>query len=144
MVLGLKPIGKPTTLRKTISFGQNQGLVWFSNSNLWGNQLLKRNLSFGQSQGTAWSSDSNLWGNQLLKGDLDTRLGLTICMASQMMPISPQKCVQAQIQRPMGAGKLEFRDMIPNTSYARPFIHVKITSSKIRRSATIVSISKGN
>ena len=50
MVVELKPIGKPTTLRKTISFGQNQGLVWFSNSNLKGNQLLKENLSFGQNQ----------------------------------------------------------------------------------------------
>ena len=105
---------------------------------------LKKNLSFGQNQGIAWSSDSNLWGNQLLKGNLDTRLGLTICMTSRMMPISPQKCVQTQIQCPMGAGKLEFRDMIPNISYAQPFIHVKITSSKIRRSAIIVSISKGN
>ena len=142
MVLELKPMGKLTTERN-LNFGQNQGIAWSSDSNLWGNQLLERNLSFGQNQGIAWSSNSNLWGNQLLKGDLDTRLGLTICMASQMMPISPQKCVQAQIQRPMGAGKLEFRDMIPNTSYARPFIHVKITSSKIRRSATIVSISKG-
>ena len=27
MVLRLKPIGKPTTLRKNISFGQNQGLA---------------------------------------------------------------------------------------------------------------------
>ena len=25
------------------------------------------NLSFGQNQGIAWSLDSNLWGNQLLK-----------------------------------------------------------------------------
>ena len=48
MVLGLKPIGKPTTLRKTISYGQNQDLAWSSDSNLWGNQLLKENLSFGQ------------------------------------------------------------------------------------------------
>ena len=34
MVLGLKLMGKPTTLRKTISFGQNQGLAWSSDSNL--------------------------------------------------------------------------------------------------------------
>ena len=40
MVLGLKPMEKPTTLRKTISFGQNQGLAWSLDSNLWGNQLL--------------------------------------------------------------------------------------------------------
>ena len=40
MVLGLKSIGKATTLRKILSFGQNQGLVWSSDSNLWRNQLL--------------------------------------------------------------------------------------------------------
>ena len=40
MILGLKLMGKPTTLRKTISFGQNQDLAWFLDSNLWGNQLL--------------------------------------------------------------------------------------------------------
>ena len=74
------------------SFGQNQGIVWSSDSNLWGNQLLINiyqvldrikvlygprtqtygetnylsKSSFGQNQGIAWSSDSNLWGNQLL------------------------------------------------------------------------------
>ena len=44
----------------------------------------------------------------------------------------------------MGMGKLEFRDVIPNKSYAQSFIHVKITSSKIMRFATIVNIGKGN
>ena len=61
-----------------------------------------------------------------------------------MMPISPLKYVETQVQRPMGAGKLEFRDMIPNITYAQPFIYIKITNSKIMRSATIVSIGKGN
>ena len=42
----------------------------------------------------------------------------------------------------MGVGKLEFRDVIPNISYAQPFIHVKITSSKTMRFATIISIGK--
>ena len=32
-------------------------------------QLLKKS-SFGQNQGIAWSSDSNLWGNQLLKNQV--------------------------------------------------------------------------
>ena len=45
---------------------------------------------------------------------------------------------------PMGAGKLEFWDVIPNISYTQPFIHVKITSSKTMRFAAIVNISKGN
>ena len=31
----------------------------------------------------------------------------------------------------MGAGELAFQNMILNMSYARPFIHVKIISSKI-------------
>ena len=53
---------------RKLSFGQNQGIVWFSDSNLWGNQLLRcQKLSFGQNQGIVWSSDSNLWGNQLLR-----------------------------------------------------------------------------
>ena len=66
MILGLKPMEKPTT-SKNIGFGQNQGLAWSSDSNLWGNQLLQESLSFGQNQGLVWSSDSNLWGNQLLQ-----------------------------------------------------------------------------
>src|SRR6266581_4694325 len=44
MFLELKPLGKPTTWTKTTSFGQNQGLVWSLNSNLWGNQLLGQKL----------------------------------------------------------------------------------------------------
>ena len=66
MVLGLKPMGKPTTWMRKQSFGQNKGIAWSSDSSLWGNQLLKM-LSFGQYRGIAWSSDSNPWGNQSLK-----------------------------------------------------------------------------
>ena len=40
MILRLKPMGKSTTYQYLSSFGQNQGIVWFSDSNLWGNQLL--------------------------------------------------------------------------------------------------------
>ena len=40
MVLGLKPMEKPTTWMRKLSFGQNQGIVWSSDSSLWGNQLL--------------------------------------------------------------------------------------------------------
>ena len=42
-----------TNYLKKLSFGQNQGIAWFSNLNLWGNQLLNRKLSFGQNQGIA-------------------------------------------------------------------------------------------
>ena len=92
MVLRLKPMGKPTTCQYLSSFGQNQGIVWSSDSNLWGNQLLINiyqvldrtkvlhgprtqtygetnylsKSSFGQNRGIVWSSDSSLWGNQLL------------------------------------------------------------------------------
>ena len=46
MVLELKPTGKPTTKGKYPSFGQNKGIAWSSDSNLWGNQLLKENSKF--------------------------------------------------------------------------------------------------
>ena len=39
---------------------------------------LNKNLSFGQSQGIAWSSDSNLWGNQLLKPKYQARPNNTL------------------------------------------------------------------
>ena len=41
MVLGLKPTGKPTTWMRKLSFGQNQGIVWPSDPNLWGNNYLE-------------------------------------------------------------------------------------------------------
>ena len=44
----------------------------------------------------------------------------------------------------MGVGKLEFWDVIPNILYAQLFIHVKVTSSKTIRFATIINIGKGN
>ena len=37
-------------LKKILNFGQNQGIVWSSDSNLWGNQLLKKILGFGQTK----------------------------------------------------------------------------------------------
>ena len=37
MVLRLKPMGKLITLDKCLSVRLNQGLAWFSNSNLWEN-----------------------------------------------------------------------------------------------------------
>ena len=42
MVFGFKPMRKPTTYKS--SFGQNQGIAWSSDSNLWGNQLLKNQV----------------------------------------------------------------------------------------------------
>ena len=80
----------------------------------------------------------------MLQENLSARHGPTARTAPQMIPLAPQKYVQIQVQRPMGMGKLEFRDVIPNKSYVQPFIHVKITSSKTMRFATIVNIGKDN
>ena len=48
MVLGLKPMGKPTTLMRKLGFGQNQGIVWSSDSNLWEKPTawMRKRLSF--------------------------------------------------------------------------------------------------
>ena len=37
MVLGLKPMGKLVASKQNLSIGQNRGLAWSSDSNLWGN-----------------------------------------------------------------------------------------------------------
>ena len=66
MVFGLKLMGKPTTLRR-YKFWTEPRSCMVLDSNLWGHQLLQENVSFGQNQGLAWSSNSNLWENQLLK-----------------------------------------------------------------------------
>ena len=38
--------GETNYLKKILSFEQNQGIAWSSDSNLWGNQLLKENSKF--------------------------------------------------------------------------------------------------
>ena len=78
--------GETNYLKRKLSFGQNQGIVWSSDSNLWGNQLLK-NLSFEQNQGIAWSSDSNLWGNQLLKEKSKFWTEPRYCMVLELKPM---------------------------------------------------------
>ena len=65
MVLGPKPTWKLTTPKKNLNTRQNQGIVWSSDPNLWGNYLLLRKTT-RQNQGIAWSSDPNIWGNKLL------------------------------------------------------------------------------
>ena len=42
--------GETNYLKKIIRFGQNQGITWSSDSNLWGNQLLKVNLSLDRTK----------------------------------------------------------------------------------------------
>ena len=47
---------------------------------------LKKNLSFGQNQGIAWSSDSNIGGNQLLKEKSKFWTELRYCMILGLRP----------------------------------------------------------
>ena len=122
MVLGLKPMGKLATSRKTQvldrtkilhgsqtqtygetsyfkknpSTRQNQGLAWSSDSNLWGNQLLQENLSTRQNQGLAWSSDSNLWGDQLLQEESKYQTEPKSCTVFGLKPMG--KLVTLKIQ----------------------------------------------
>ena len=79
--------GETNYLKKILSFGQNQGITWSSDSNLWGIQLLKEILSFGQNQGIAWSSDLNLWRNQLLKENSMFRTEPRYCMVLGLKPM---------------------------------------------------------
>ena len=79
--------GETNYLRKILSFGQNQGIAWPLDSNLWENQLLKEILSFGQNQGIVWSSDLNLWGNQLLKEISKFWTELRYCMVFRLKPM---------------------------------------------------------
>ena len=46
MVLRLKPMGKLVTSKKNLSTRQNQGLAWFSDSNLQGKQILPKNSKY--------------------------------------------------------------------------------------------------
>ena len=73
--------------KENLSFGQNQGIIWSSDSNLWGNQLLKENLSFGQNQSIVWSSDSNLRGNQQLKENSKFWTEPRYCMVFGLKPM---------------------------------------------------------
>ena len=101
--------GETNYLSKS-SFEQNQGIAWSSDSNLWGNQLLKNQVldrtkvlhgprtqtygetnylsksSFGQNQGIAWFSDSNLWENQLLI-KIKFLTELRYCVALEFKPM---------------------------------------------------------
>ena len=79
--------GETNYLKKILSFEQNQGIVWSSDSNLWGNQLLKGNLSFGQNQCIVWSSDLNLWGNQLFKKNSKFWTEPRYCMVLGLKPM---------------------------------------------------------
>ena len=66
MVLRLKPMGKPTSLRKSKFLTKSRSCMILGLKPMAKPTTLRKTISFGQNQGLAWSSDSNLWGNQLL------------------------------------------------------------------------------
>ena len=65
MVLRFKPIGKPTNYQNQVL--DRSKVLHGPRTQTYGETNYLKKLSFGQNQGIAWSSDSNLWGNQLLK-----------------------------------------------------------------------------
>ena len=71
MVLRLKSMGKPTTLSKNYKF-------WTE---------LRYCMVFGLKPGIAWSSDSNLWGNQLLKENSKFWTESRYCMVLRLKPM---------------------------------------------------------
>ena len=73
MVLGLKPMGKPTT--KNAKFWTKPRYCMVLRLKLMGKPTTYKKLSKTKFwiEGIAWSLNSNLWGNQLLKRDLSFR-----------------------------------------------------------------------
>src|SRR6266700_3253241 len=69
MVLGLKPMGKPSTKKRKSQVLDRTKALHGPRTQAYGETKYKKgNLtSFGQNQGLAWSSDSSLWGNQVQK-----------------------------------------------------------------------------
>ena len=65
MVLGLKPMGKPTTYKYQVL--DRIKILHGPRTQTYGATNYLSKSSFGQNQSIAWSSDSNLWENQLLK-----------------------------------------------------------------------------
>ena len=94
MVLGLKPIGKPTTYQNQIL--DRTKVLHGPRIQTYGETNYLSILSFGQNQGIAWSSDSNLWGNQLfikIKFWTEPRY----CMVLRLKPIGKPTTYQNQV-----------------------------------------------
>ena len=64
MVLGLKPMGKPTTYQKQVL--DRTKVLHGPRTQTYGETNYLSKSSFGQNQCIAWSSDSNLWKGRLL------------------------------------------------------------------------------
>ena len=65
MVHGLKPMGKPSTKRKSQVLDRTKALHGPRTQAYGKTKYKKENLiGFGQNQGLAWYTGPNLWGNQ--------------------------------------------------------------------------------
>ena len=64
MVLRLKPMGKPTIYQNQVL--DRTKVLHGPRTQTYEETNYLPKSSFGQNQGIAWSSDSDLWGNQLL------------------------------------------------------------------------------
>ena len=54
-------------------------------------------MSFGQNQGIAWSSNSNLWGNQLLGRKTEFWTESKYCMVLELKPMGKPTTYQNQV-----------------------------------------------
>ena len=86
MVLGLKPMRKPTTLRKLYVLNRTKVLHGPRTQTYGETNYLKKIISFGQNQVIAWSSDSNLWGNELFKENYKFWTEPRYCMVLGLKP----------------------------------------------------------
>ena len=89
MVLGFKPMGKPSTKNFLLQVLDRTKALYGPRTQAYGetNYLKEINTSFGQNQGIVWSSDSNLWENQLPeRKNKGSRHNLDIVWSSDSIP----------------------------------------------------------
>ena len=65
MVHRLNPMGKPSTKKEILQVLDRTKALHGPRTQAYGNQVREKIISFGQNQGLAWSTDSSLWGNQV-------------------------------------------------------------------------------
>ena len=94
MVLGLKPMGKPTTYQNQVL--DRTKVLHGPRTQAYGKINYLSKSSFGQNEGIVWSSDSNLWRNQLLikiKFWIESRY----CMVLGLKPMGKPTTYQNQV-----------------------------------------------
>ena len=97
MVLGLKLIRKPTTWKKNWVLDRTKVLHGPRTQTYGETNYLEEKLSFRQNQGIAWSSDSNLWGNQLLGRKTEFWTESRYCMVLELKPMGKPTTYQNQV-----------------------------------------------